>query len=351
MNTIRISTGTMLRVLLIIGAVYVLSMLGDLLISLLVAVVIASSVEPFTKLLAKYKVPRSVSVGFVFILVISILLGGTAFIIPKVADDIVAFIKRLPAMLDNVQDIQILGRGLGLNDMTAYLNDLSKNISSGQIVDIFKNFTTGAGSAVHATSVVINNVANLVIMLVLSFYLAVEKNGVQNFLRVITPKRYETYIIDLWDRSQNKISSWAQGQLLLGVILSVMVYVAMLVIGVPYAALLAVIAFVGELIPIVGMTLAMIPAVLLALSSGGWSLAGITFVTYFIIGQIENHILYPKVMNKMVGVPSVVVIIALIIGAKLAGFWGIVLAVPVASIFLELLSDIDSRKLPREEVD
>jgi predicted PurR-regulated permease PerM len=120
----------------------------------------------------------------------------------------------------------------------------------------------------------------------------------------------------------------------------------LLVIGIEYAAFLALLAFVGELIPVVGLTLAMIPAALVALSEGGATLAGIVFLAYFVIGQIENHILYPNVMNKMVGVPSVVVIISLIVGAKLAGFWGILIAVPLAAIMIGFLDDLDNHKIP-----
>ena len=106
----------------------------------------------------------------------------------------------------------------------------------------------------------------------------------------------------------------------------------------------AILAFFGELIPMVGLTLATIPALFLAWVHGGTSLLGVVAIIYFIISQLENHVLYPKVMNKMVGVPSVVVIIAIVIGAKLAGIWGVVLAVPLASVLMELADDINKRK-------
>jgi predicted PurR-regulated permease PerM len=112
----------------------------------------------------------------------------------------------------------------------------------------------------------------------------------------------------------------------------------------PYAALLAVLAFAGELIPMVGLTLATIPALAIAWTHGGLPLLGIVAIIYFIIAQLENHVLYPKVMNKMVGVPSVIVIIALIIGAKFAGIWGIILSVPLASIFMEIIGDMEKKK-------
>jgi predicted PurR-regulated permease PerM len=178
----------------------------------------------------------------------------------------------------------------------------------------------------------------------LAFYLALEEHGVQKFLRLIVPSSQEEYITNLWARAQRKIGLWMQGQLLLSLLVALLVYVPMLILDMPYSTLLAILAFVGELIPMVGLTLATIPALFLAWTHGGTSLLGIVAIIYFIVGQLENHVLYPKVMNKMVGVPSVVVIIALVVGAKLAGIWGVLLAVPLASILMELADDVNKRK-------
>ena len=343
MNTIRISTGTMIRAAVLVGLISLGFLLSDLVIALLVAVVLASAVEPIVNLGKKYKIPRSVTVpltfvfGFLFVIISSILF------IPKIASDMATFVARLPELLDS---ISVFGVDFGLRDLAAYMSETSKQISEGQIMTIIKNFVLGAGSALHATGIVISNVFNTFLIAVLSFYLAMQEKGVSNFLKIITPRAYEEYVIGLWDRSQKKISDWARGQLVLGVIVSVMVYIALLIMGIEYAAFLAILAFIGELIPVVGLTLAMIPAVLVAVATGGPTLAGIVFIVYFIIGQIENHVLYPNVMHKMVGVPSVVVIISLIVGAKLAGFWGILIAVPLAAIMIGFLDDLDNHKIP-----
>jgi predicted PurR-regulated permease PerM len=135
-----------------------------------------------------------------------------------------------------------------------------------------------------------------------------------------------------------------QGQLLLSLLVALLVYIPMLILDVPYSALLAVFAFFGELVPMVGLTLATIPALFLAYSHGGLQLLGVVGLVYFVIGQLEGNVLYPKVMNKMVGVPSIVVLIALVVGAKFAGIWGMILAVPLAAIVMELLTDMEKRK-------
>ncbi|MEX2010571.1 MAG: AI-2E family transporter, partial [Parcubacteria group bacterium] len=145
-------------------------------------------------------------------------------------------------------------------------------------------------------------------------------------------------------RSQTKIGLWMQGQLLLAAIVMVLVYLGLLLIGVEHALLLAVAAGVFEIIPIFGPILAAIPAVLVAFAADGPGTALLVAGLFLVIQQFENHLIYPLVVKKVVGVPPMVSIIALLVGAKLAGFLGIVIAVPVAAILMEFLSDWEQDK-------
>lgn len=340
-TTITISTGTIVRILAIVTVFAGLFYVSDFLIALLVSVVLASSVEMPIRALAKWGVPRSVSVVTLFLSLILAVAAVVFIFIPPLADDIALFIKTLPKILES---FRIFGRDMGFKDLSLAVSDLSRDISKGQILTILKTSLFGTSGFFATTSVVVAGIINLILTFVLAFYLALEENGVQKFLRLVVPKHQEEYITDLWARAQKKIGLWMQGQLLLSLLVSLLVYVPSLILGLPYSALLAVLAFVGELIPMVGLTLAMVPAFFIAWTHGGLSLLGVTALIYFIISQLESHVLYPKVMNKMVGVPSVVVIIAIVIGAKLAGIWGVLLAVPLASILMELADDVNKRK-------
>lgn len=339
--TISISSGTIIRVLVWVTVFAGLLYINDFIIALLVSVVLASSVEMPVHALAKWGVPRSVSViGIFFSLLLS--LAAVVFIfLPPVADDIAQFIKTLPALLDSVR---IFGKDMGFKDLSLTMQQLSHDISKGQILTILKNVFMGSGTFFATTSAFIASIINLVLTFVLAFYLALEEHGVQKFLQLIFPKQREAYVTDLWARAQKKIGLWMQGQLLLSFLVSLLVYVPMLYFDLPYATLLAILAFLGELIPMVGLTIATIPALFIAWTHGGVPLLGIIALVYFVVAQLENHVLYPKVMNKMVGVPSVVVIIAIVVGAKFAGIWGVLLAVPMASILMELADDVNKRK-------
>lgn len=338
---ISISSGTIIKTIAWVLVFSALFYMSDLVITLLVAVVLASAIEPPVTYLQKYKIPRVVSV-FGFFLLIVALFSVVAFIfLPPLIDDVVQFMKNLPTILES---IRIFGRDMGFKDLANSVASLSKDISKGQILTTVQNLFFSQSGFFATTSKVFGGIFHVVITFVIAFYLALEEQGVQKFLKILAPLRYEHYIEDVWRRSQRKISLWMQGQFLLSFLVALLVYIPSMILDMPYAALLAILAFIGELIPMVGLTLAMIPAFMIAYAFGGPQLLGTVAIIYVIIAQLESHVLYPRIMNRAVGVPSVLIIVAMLAGAKLAGVWGVLLAVPLASIIMELTSDYDKRK-------
>lgn len=342
---ITVSSGTIIKILAWIAIFAGLFYVSDFVVSLLVAVVLASAAEMPVKFMIKVGLPRVLAVAILFLTLI-LFVGTIALVfIPPIADDIARFIKTLPQILDS---IRIFGKDMGFKDLSISISELSRDISKGEILTILKNAIFGTSGFFVTTSVVLGGIINLILTFVLAFYLALEERGVHKFLRLIVPKKNEEYVEGLWIRAQKKIGLWMEGQILLSLFVSLLVYVPSLLLGLPYASLLAFLAFFGELIPMVGLTLATIPALFLAWTHGGIHLLWMTGLIYLIISQVESHIVYPRVMTKMVGVPSVIVIIALVIGAKLAGIWGVLLSVPVASILMELASDLEKKKSHEE---
>ena len=139
-----------------------------------------------------------------------------------------------------------------------------------------------------------------------------------------------------------------QGQLILAVLMGVLVFLGLSILQIPHALFLALIAAVFEIIPVFGPTLAAVPAVLIAFVEGGATLGLMTVGLYVIAQQFENHLIYPNVVTRIVGVPPLLVILALIVGGELAGFLGVILSVPIAAIIQELAKDIESGRLGKE---
>ena len=135
-----------------------------------------------------------------------------------------------------------------------------------------------------------------------------------------------------------------QGQMLLGLLIGVFVYLGLSIFGIKYALLLAILAAIFEIIPVFGPILAAVPAVLLAFSEG-YALGLFILGFYIIIQQFENHLIYPLVVRKIVGIPPILVILSLIIGGQLFGLLGMFISVPVATVLMEVLSDHERKKL------
>jgi putative heme transporter len=338
---ISITSGTIVRIILWLVVFAGLYYVRDFLVALLVSVVLASACELPVKAMMKSGLPRWMAVSVIFIVLLGLIVAVAFIFLPPLAEDLAQFAQSLPKILDSVR---IFGRDMGFKDLSSATLELSRNIDKGQILTVIKNTFFGTSGIFATSAAFIGGVFNLILTFVLAFYLALEERGVQKFLRLIVPKTSEAYVEDLWARSQRKIGLWMQGQLLLSLLVSLLVYIPMLILNIPYPALLGILAFCGELVPLVGLTFSVIPALFLAWTQGGVSLLAVVGAIYFIISQLEGHVLYPRVMNKMVGVPSVIVIIALVMGAKFAGIWGVLLSVPMAAILMELASDLDKRK-------
>jgi predicted PurR-regulated permease PerM len=338
---ISITSGTIVRIILWLVVFAGLYYVRDFLVALLVSVVLASAAELPVKAMMRSGLPRWMAVSVIFVALLALVVAIAFIFLPPLAEDLAQFAQSLPKILDSVR---IFGRDMGFKDLSSATLELSRNIDKGQILTVIKNTFFGTSGIFATSAAFIGGVFNLILTFVLAFYLALEERGVQKFLRLIVPKTSESYVEDLWARSQRKIGLWMQGQLLLSLLVSLLVYIPMLILNIPYPALLGILAFCGELVPLVGLTFSVVPALFLAWTQGGASLLAVVGAIYFIISQLEGHVLYPRVMNKMVGVPSVIVIIALVMGAKFAGIWGVLLSVPMAAILMELASDLDKRK-------
>jgi predicted PurR-regulated permease PerM len=284
------------------------------------------------------KIPRVLSVLAIYVVVIGLFMVLLFSFFPPLVDDISKFLNSLP---NYIESLSIKAGELGqIPALQQGLQDMSTNFVS--------SFSGGVSTATlgffTTASAIFGGVLSFVLIIVLSFYLAVQEDGVANFLRIITPIEHESYVLDLWKRSQAKIGLWMQGQLILGILIGVLTYLGLSILGVPNALLLAVIAAVFELIPVFGPILAAVPAFILSISSGGITMGLLVIGLYAIIQQFESQLIHPLVVKKIIGIPALIAIVALIIGAQIAGFLGILLSVPVAAVIMEYLSDIEKRK-------
>ncbi len=340
-KVIQISSNTIVKGILLILLTYVLFLLKDVLLLILVSIVIASFVEAGVHALAKYRINRMVSVPIIFTVTIAIVFtifyAFVPIIVRELSDMLALLFQYLPTdSAINQQSIQ---------GATDFVNTITKHSSVTDLLNSVKNasvvLSQGATSFIGST---FGGLLNFILVIVMSFYLSIQEKGIDAFLRLLTPARNEKYVLDLWSRTQRKIGLWFKGQLLLGLIVGAITFIVLALLGVKYAFLIGLISGIAELIPF-GIIFAAVPAILLSVIDGGLLLGVKVFIFYVIIQQFENYVFSPIVARRVVGIPPLVVLLAFLMGITLAGFWGALVAMPVAVFILEYMSDVEKRKL------
>lgn len=346
---IQISSGTIIKAILIALAFAIFYYLRDVVLVVLLAVIIASAVEPGTQWFLRRGIPRIISVLFIYSAAVMSLVVVFYFLFLPLLNQSATFLSTLPGYLGELQVWNPLQNNELLSSNSA-VQGFSETFSLAQIVEQINSAVSSFSEGFFSTaSRVFGGILSLLMVIVLSFYLSVGSDGVSNFLRIVTPAKNEKYVLSLWKRSQHKIGLWMQGQIVLAVIIAILVFLGLTLLRIDNALLLAVLAGVFEIIPLFGPILAAIPAVTLALVTNGMTGALLVVGLYIIIHQFENQLIYPLVVRKIIGVPPLISILALIIGFKLAGFVGLLVSVPLATMFIEFFNDVEKKKIAEAE--
>ncbi|OHA39992.1 MAG: hypothetical protein A3G59_03660 [Candidatus Taylorbacteria bacterium RIFCSPLOWO2_12_FULL_47_20] len=376
-KVIQITTGTIVRAILVVAAFVLLYTIRDILLVVLTSVVIAAAIEPAIQSLIRLRIKRIPAVILTYATIVLVLLGIFYVFLPPLVTDTSSFLSTVSQYIDKVSFWNPLNSDVAGQNPQNFVENVAKGIDvskevtkeitdggsallqiggqggaapgglDGQLSKFQQSVSNISDSFIKLMSIIFGGVLSFILIAVLSFYLAVQENGVESFLRIVTPVKYEAYVVGLWRRSQQKIGYWMQGQLLLALLVGVLVYLGLMILGVKNALLFAIIAAVLEVIPVFGPIIASIPPIVAGFSQSGLTGGILVAGLFLIIQQFENHLLYPLVVRKIVGVPPIIVIIALIIGVKVAGFIGIILSVPMAAILMEFLNDYEREKIGR----
>jgi predicted PurR-regulated permease PerM len=338
---ITLSTGTIVKAILLILLTYVLFLLKDVLLMVIVSIVIASFVEAGVQAMARHGVKRAISVPIIFTTIILIIFAIFYAFVPIIVRELSEMLTLLFTYLPgetavNPQSIQGATDFVTNISKHSSLNDLLANIKTASTV-----LSNGATAFIGST---FGGMLNFVLVVVMSFYLSIQEKGIDAFLRLVTPTRSEGYVLGLWGRTQRKIGLWFKGQLMLGLIVGAVTSIVLALLGVQYAFLIGLITGIAELIPF-GVIFAAVPAILLSVIDGGALLGLKVLIYYIVVQQIENYVLSPIIARRVVGIPPLVVLLAFLVGITLAGFWGALIAMPVAVFILEYMSDVEKQKL------
>ncbi|MFH1712983.1 MAG: AI-2E family transporter [Candidatus Jacksonbacteria bacterium] len=336
MQNLNITYSSLIRVVVVLLAIIFLYFIRDIILILFLSIILSSALDPWVSWLERRHFPRSFGIIAVYVLLFTVISVMGVLISPAVSSQIKVLAHKLPGYYQ-----QAVGKW--------NLNIPSLGFADSQNIDtISSTMNSLAGKVIPAARGIFGGGFTVFLVLVLTFYLSVEDRGLKRFFRSILPINYQPYFTRVMNKIQRKMGSWLRGQLFLSLVIFLITATSLFVINfitgaIPYWLVLALIAGILEIIPFLGPFLSGIIAVLLVVGSSPW-VAVAVIILYFVVQQLENHILVPKVMQKTVGLNPIVIILVIVIGGRLAGILGALIAIPVAAAAQVFLGDFMGRE-------
>jgi len=334
-QTLDISWGTILKIAFAGFCFYIVYLIRDILIWSMFSLIISILFEPAIDFLIRRKVSRSLAASLVYVFAFGILALSIYWIFPILFVEIKQFSQLFPQYFEKISPVL---RGLGLEafeSMESFVASLGGFLerSSSSILSALSTAFGGLGSTMFIASI--------------AFFISLEEKGIDRLVGIFTPKRYEKYTLDLWERCQRKTAKWFAIRILTGILVGLLVLIALKVFNVKYSFTLAFIAGILEIVPIFGPIISALVAFFLVVLDS-WLKALFVLGAYILIQQIESNMITPFLMKKFIGLSPVVIIISLTIGGRLLGLLGAILAIPITGMLFEFWKDFLRAKKEEE---
>lgn len=338
LNTIIV----VLITLLVIGFVRLLTYTLEILILILISAILAAGLGPIVSSLQRVtiRVPRRRAIrlskvgaiAVVYITIIALLFLAGGIVLTPLVTETRDFVRDFPQLLQNLR--QYLQ---GLEERYTWLPDLSGIVT--RLPEQLGGLSR-VGAAAGVAFRFLGGIASIITLLFMTFYMLLEGPKIKREFLSFFARDRQAQIEEILEHISLKFGGWIRGQVALGFIIGLAAGIAATAWGLPYPLLLALIAGITELIPIVGPILGGIPAVLIALFiPPWWRVVGVA-ASYILIQQLENNIVVPRIMRAAVGLSPLLTIIALLVGARLLGIMGALLSVPVAAALQVVAGEI-----------
>jgi predicted PurR-regulated permease PerM len=303
----------------------------------LIALVLAYLMSPLVDLLS-VRLPRAVSILLVYLLFILLVWAFIAWVNPIVG-------HQVSDLAGNIPDYRTTAEGW-FQQVINFYNSLPISDEVRQSIQDALSSAAGAiGSAVQAAIVgtiraissALGFIVGLLIIPFWLFYVLKDKDRGFNAFNNMLPRSWRSDVWRLIRIINGILSSYIRGQLLLGLVVGAAVTIAMLVVGAPYPIILGIISGLTEIIPVIGPVVGAVPGVLLALfHPEGWVMVLKVLIVYVGVQQLENNLLVPKIQGDSVKLHPAIIMVSLVVGSQVAGFIGLVAAVPLAAMLRDV---------------
>lgn len=360
---VEISALSVFKASLVVIGVILMSKIAvelvDIFVTFLLALFLSAVFNPGVDKLEKWGISRGFGIIILFSVVFGFLGLLLAKIVPIVADQLSQIGIDIKTWLQGAASGESHSHSIIVQKLSGLIGAALEKINSEQIVkaitdnidSISTNLSDFATTGAKVVSGTVSAIFSLILVFLLSFFLILDKKSLNEFFHSLFPVKHQRYLSRKAEMVQRKIGEWVHGQVTLFFIVGSIAFVFFLLMGIPYALTLAVFFGLAEFIPYLGPFLSFIISAPVAFNDS--FVSGIALIIFYILLQFsEGNFIVPLVMKKAVGLPSIVTILALIVGASFPSIInpivGMIIAVPVATIISIFVRDFTERKEKKE---
>lgn len=331
-----ISWETILKIAAASGIFYILYLIKDILIWVIFSLIISVLFHPAIDFVRKF-IPRPFAAVFIYVAVFGFVGGSIYLIVPIFIAEINQFSQFFPLYFDKISPTL---SGLGIEAFES-IEKFIKAVEK-QLYGISSNIFSAVGA-------LFGGIFSTITILTIALFLSLEDQLIEKIIRLLTPKKYEVVVLSILERSEKKVAGWFGARILCSLFIGLLTFLICRVLNIDYAVSFGLFSGIFNFIPIIGPIISGgIIAVIVATDS--WLKAAFFAAAFVLIQQIEGNILSPVLTKKFIGLSPVLVLIALLVGGKLWGFMGALLAIPMAGIFFEFLGDFLKKRKEEKAV-
>ncbi len=332
-----ISWRTILKISLVVLCFYIVYSIRDIIVWFIFALTISILFNPVINFLQKRKISRIVGIILVYFGFFGIFSFLVYLVVPLFASEIRLFLESFPQYFEKISPPL---KGLGFQafeNMETFIESIGTTLEK------------MADNIFNVLFVVFGGFFSFLGIITIAVFLSLEEKAVEKTLVLFFPKKYESYVLNLWERCQKKVAGWFGARIIACLFVGIASCITFLLFDIKYPLALGLFAGVFNFIPYIGP---LFTAILLFLIIFPTEMLKAVFVliVFFLIQQIEGNVLSPLLMKKIIGISPVVVVIALIVGGKLWGILGAFLAIPLAGILFEFLKEFLQKKRDQKTV-
>jgi len=320
---VEISYKTIVFTAVFAVSLWFLYSIRDIVLQLFAALLLMTILNPIVKKLSRIKIPKALSILVSYIIIFGLFGLAIGILLPPLVEQTTNLANNLPKYLQD-------------SGITKYANsDILKEVVS--------QLGTVPSQVIKAGFSFFANILNILTVLIFAFYLLLIRDKFDKNLESIFGKEKSIDVSKVVDQLELKLGGWARGQLLLMLLVGISSYIGFVILGIPFALPLALLAGIFEIVPYLGPIVASVPAIILGFRFSAF-VGGASIGLAILIQQLENYVFVPKIMEKSTGVSPIITLLSLAIGAKLAGITGMVMSIPIVIIIQVLLQNKFSKE-------